>query len=55
MITTVVSIFFDLILGIVLSSSHKKEPPKEQPAISCSEDENKATSECKEDQSGQTF
>lgn len=48
MITTVVSIFFDIILCVVLNSSHKKEPPKEQPTISCSEDENKSTSECKE-------
>lgn len=53
MITTVVSIFFDLILCIVLKADHKKEPvvePKQQ--ISCSQDDSKTTSECKEEFDG---
>lgn len=54
-VTTVVSIFFDLILCVVLRADHKKEPPKEEPVISCQENENKATSECKEEFDGQTF
>lgn len=56
MVATVVSIFFDLILCVVLRADHKKEPvvePKQQ--VTCSEDENKATSECKEESDGQTF
>lgn len=53
MVITIVSIFFDLILCIVLKADHKKEPvvePKQQ--ITCSEDENKTTLEYKEESNG---